>query len=118
MISRRQWLFSIAVAFLAGGCVGILDPGDDRTGVIEHVQNAAGGNVLLRDVRGDQYKSLILAIPDDLEILVEGPGGRFEVGPRSALHPGVRIRFERTGGLTLLVTPPGFWATRIWVLRD
>lgn len=118
MISRRQWLFFIAGALLTTGCVGILDPNNDRTGIIEQVQNAEGGNVLLRDVRGDQYKSLFLAIPEDLEILVEGPGGQFEVGPRSALQPGVRIRFERTDGLTLLITPPGFWATKIWVLQD
>ena len=118
MISKRRRALSAAVALLATACAGILEPDSRQTGVIEHAEVGAGGSILLSDVQGDRYKSLILGLPEELEILVEDQRGVFEVGPRTALQPGVRIRFERTDELTLLITPPGFWATKIWVLRD
>ena len=113
-----MWAVFVVVAFLSTACVEILEPDRARTGVVEHAELGAGGNILLTDVRGDRYKSLMLGLPDNLEILVEGSGGVFEAGSRTDLQPGTRVRFERTDDVMLLISPPGFWATKIWVLRD
>lgn len=114
----RQWLLAGALVLLASACAAILDPDSERTGVIEHAELGEGGHLLLRDVRGDRYSSLTLGLSDGVEIFTEGPGGVFVAGGEGAFQPGVRIRFERTDDLMLLISPPGFWATKIWILRD
>lgn len=118
MTRLQLWLLILTAMITATACAGMLEPDPQRTGVIESATLAPGGNILLRDVQGDRYRSLILALPDELEIRAEGPGGVFEVVSKSALQPGARVQFERTDDLILLITPPGFWAKKIWVLRD
>lgn len=118
MKSRWILVLSAATALIVTACLSSsVGPDPLPTGVIESA--GPGGNpgtLLVRDVKGSQYASMILVYSDGTEILIEQPGGTFQAGSIMDLKPGTRIRFE-TGSIAAATIPVTLGVLRIWVVR-